>query len=272
MSESSPSINLDLKKFGIAETLLIALFTASTYIVAYNYEFGFCGHFGIPSDFIRMSPEILIRSFIYVSIFIYIAFIWTNQVIYIILGAIKPENNFKNFVLKLHAGFGCLGILIILTFGFSLSGFGKFLILIVGFDGIVVLLSAVIIGWNEFAKKFAPNLPTMNVENMRPLHGFDVLGKYVKPSYVIVGIAIVILTILSNMAGIQAARNQQSFLEISSKQLLIIRIYGDHVLCKSFNAGTKKIGKDIILLNLDQILQIPISKRTFTAPPEVNEG
>jgi hypothetical protein len=95
------------------------------------------------------------------------------------------------------------------------------------------------------------------------------LFKYVDYRYAMPVIALPLLYGIAWLAGIRAARTELSFATVPSKNLVIVRSYGDIYLCKPLDLSKGQFEAATIILRTDQLCDTPIMLKVFSKSPEV---
>jgi len=257
--------------FAIGDALLLAGLTATAYIAAYGYERGFCIHFSVPEHFIRVSVEALISSFVSICIFLSLLIWWLDPALNLLSDL--NWNKLLHFAFGIHAVFLCLAIPFFVAFGLSWFGVRTFLLLVLIIDVCVALfVGLAYLSYRLFAKKTSGENSTLEQQlaGKERLSVFGLLFKYVDYHYVVMIIALPIIYAVAWLAGIREARSERFFSLIPSKNLIIIRNYGDLYVCKPLStAAPDNLAATTIVLKSDHLSGVPIVSKVFSKPPSV---
>ena len=90
----------------------------------------------------------------------------------------------------------------------------------------------------------------------------------VSTHYTFAAIALLLITGIAATLGEYSARNKTVFVEIPSKQLIIIRSYGDKHLCKPLSSIPNRFRSQTKVLTTEKIADEVLEMRTFPKPPE----
>src|SRR6266446_7424910 len=249
----------------IGDALVLAAFTATAYIAAYAYERGYCSHFGLPEHFVRVSIEVLIKCF--VSIFLFFgAVIW---VIDFVLGLLSNLNwdKLTNFALGIHVALLGLAMPFFVAYGFSWSGVRTFLVIVLVVDALILVTGLVTAGVVYLRNRWFPKRPSIKKEKLTV---FGFLFRYVDPRYAL--LPMIVLPVVYGFAwlsGIREARNEVFFSAIPSKNLIMIRNYGDLDLCKPISLTSPSLAAGTVVLKDGDLSNVLIVSKDFTKPPSV---
>jgi hypothetical protein len=281
MSENSlEQKRLSLK---VTDAKLLLLITAISYSVAYNYEATYCSYFGILPDFVKLTPEVLVVSFLSIILLAFVIFWIINAAGFLVIKREGQKYPVLVGVRNVAVIILFVGITLGFVYGFSrdvLWAYFDILFVLVGIINCIYSYKQCRVAEAAFKKQKAifegKEIPEEKIQSPEEvaerINRLTFLVRRIDPEYIIIAYVFASLSLLSTFAGYREARNQTVFMEIPAKKLLVIRSYNDHFLCKSLKTNPDGIGEDIIgselvVLNLDQITQTPLKSRYFKTSP-----
>jgi hypothetical protein len=249
----------------ISEGIILALASASAYLFAYLYEIGYAIIFKIPESLISVSPTaILTFGAILISIFLLFVPI-ANLFLMIVFARAHPA--LQRAIIPVILLFTFL-IIEIFLFGPSnwLYWIG-FLILFV----YILYLQLIFPLITQRSKTYTSKLEGQEKTEQQFADSFVILrNRFGKDSVIIVMVFMIGLSI-SVSAGMGEAIQQKNFLVTNTTpELVILRIYGDNLICVPFDKNTgeyepsfsiiKNTGETGLILRLENLGQLHLPK------------
>lgn len=201
---------------GLGEALLLALMSASAYIAAYSYEKNFCKHFLVPEELIKISPEVLVGSFLGTLGFAWLVFFYGNAVFRTLTPTQRDRESIKHFTLLVHGGVACVGIMLCLAFGFTWRSLAQFALAVAFFDVILIVTAGLPALAIHLLHRRSPESAIAAAKSIPP-DAFTTLRRLVDRRFVSALVALVAIDIMAMFAGIREARTQDEFYVIDSK-------------------------------------------------------
>ena len=250
MSEKEIS---ETKRSIISEGFIIAFIPIAAYVIAFIYEHGYTSYFGIPWELINISLTnvlILAAALLFISLFLF-------QIIVLINTMLSLWNNVLIRWLKNHLMlFMSFLILIIIARDWKLTCFLlAFLFLIFIIPDIILP----IFPWDKstyFQRLCA--LEKKELEEKKKKSITLDLAEYLGRETILFYILFCFIAISAHALGGVNAQKQGSFFILKEpSEKVVLRIYGDNLICNTFTRGTnilkrelliKKIGSDTEML------------------------
>lgn len=246
--------------------ILIAFSSAYAYLIAYTYECGYCVYFGIPIDLISPNTSTILVSGIAIG--------WVLFASYGYLGFSVPffraatdnthQNDGTRMFFRINGAILAAGILIIMSYGFTILHFCIFVI--------SVIFINIIFFWGAFipkkGKSFEDRLQEIHdIQTKDPFHVTDILVEQLGRKNVLTGIMFVLILGLAFIVGNGNASQQTKFLiSDENPNFVLLRTYGDLMIFKSIEKKDAKIGEENMKLG-DKIMLLKASpglQLTFT--------
>lgn len=233
---------MESRKSIISEGVLVAASSVLAYLLTFVYERGFCAVFGIPSEFIAPTlTSIFLTACALIPALIVLYSL--ADFIYVIL----PK--------RMRGGPEYWRMIYLVIFGFiawlegyfTVKIFPIFFIMIVFFDFGFPLIT------QRSHKGYRAKLEAQDkIDNEETL-----LGLIMQPlgaGWRLFLVFILILTLLTYSLGRKNAINQKDFLVINtlSQPYAVLRIYGDKLICASFNRETKEIQGSFLIFEISK--------------------
>lgn len=231
--------------FWIWQGIIIAASPAIGYGLAFLYEVGFCGVFKIPKEFITLN---LTQVFIAAGSLIGIIFLlyWFVELFLMLMPDRKSP---------LHREL--VSLLIISVASFAL------LVVFWGLWERVIYVAAIFICLNLFWFVFPLILQwgkgsyieklqaQRKIDTEAPMKILDYFISLLGPRTLMAIIAVVFLLLLSYLAGEAKALKQDEFLVPSTHpQTVVLRIYGENMICVPFDREEKEIQKSFFIIGM----------------------
>lgn len=250
------SVEKQTPKNWVSDALIIAAFPIVAYVITYAYESGYAGIFGIPSQFIALNLITFLvvtgaLTGVILSLFMYANFI--------LLILPKSDSPLFRGIIKLFP-------MILLSVAYLIL-YGKLWHYWIIPIGVIALIFLIEFGFPLITQKGRPSYREKYDEQEKLESNVKGIFEYVIP---LVGrgpaIAIVYLSIfliLSSEAGRSRALKQDEFLIIkASPELVVLRIYGEKLICAPFDRTTKEITRTFTILKTgdDPNLKLSLEK------------
>ncbi len=239
-----------MKAVRLSEGLLIAAGTLLGYIVAFEYEIGYSGYYGIPREIIAVSLVTILNSVLATFAFLVIVAYVLNIPVIFLRKEIDREDNLRSRVVVANLGFLALLVALIRGLGFEPW-------LLVGFAFFVLLLNSALLlpgffadrkenpgsvgFWERVERGFKPAEDDLFSRIYRAM-GLTWLAFYMGSSTLIV---------VGWLAGTGAARTKTDFLATNTHA--IIAVYGDRYILKSYDRSSKILGSNFLIKNPEDI-------------------
>jgi hypothetical protein len=243
--ETTPDKPKDKKTRLLSEGIMLALASAGAYLFAFFYEQGYTAYFEMPSQLINVSlVNILIFGMMAIT-FVTFTFMMTNTV-WMLLPKLHPYLAFH--LPRILVAICFFVIYPILMFGFS--GWRIWILPLVFFS-LMAFMTLILPLWGH---KKAGNISQrydamMEAErNSKP----DLTDKFAARFGTVASFMVAILIglmIFTYWSGRAEAVNQRNFLVVNSvPEMVVLRIYGDNMICAPFNRETKEVQKSFIII------------------------
>ncbi|HTK21636.1 MAG TPA: hypothetical protein VL442_19090 [Mucilaginibacter sp.] len=245
----SDSKDFSLKQifpFNVNAAILLAVFTAFAYACSYIYERSYCINFKIPSELISIDLSVLLPFWIITTIVVIIS-VFTLVLGYTTISRFKQKQKLYTF-LKYN-------LILILSLGVSWYLHPDFAKLhkefyYIGFSIFNILLIVVLIASKKRQDDQESNLDSEPSGNRTDL---KVLANNLQSAINSFLIIIVVVTgMMSDEAGASAAKKRVNFYVLSdNNNMVVIRIYGEKVICKELDATRKRLTDKIMVIKND---------------------
>jgi|ERR1700722_7884739 len=249
----------DMEKAGskswLSEAVILFLAPALAYFLAFKYEQGYCGTFGVPYYFIKPDlTEILIFTSVamgYSITLFYVFDAWLDN------GKINSNPQIKpwqHLIVKYLPLFALFGFMVIVYAEFWRKWIWFFCLfgIIVGLDMLVALTL------DSKDKSFTERLVKANVMDHPSSIFFKMRNRVGRAGALLISL-VFLGSILATFIGNSEALRQTSFLVPSSNtNAIVIRSFGDKLICVEINPKTKIPTKTFFLLSVgsDNNLQL----------------
>lgn len=225
------------EKFGLFITPAIA------YYLVFTYESAYCRNFGIPPGFIRPDlTTILIYTSVVVGVSCSLVMILDS---WIELHRASPASPPAQHLFRLYLPFILLLLLLVSTYGSHWRNwFWLAIILAIG-----TLTDFIKARFGDKKKPYLTRLQGPVAIFNGPGTIWDIARKRLDLELVIFFIAMFFARLISSSLGEAEALNQHQFLVPSSHpDSVLVRIYGDKMLCAAYDPKTKKLAKQFFIL------------------------
>lgn len=254
-------------KHWVSEGLIIAAIPVVAYMITFSYETGFAGFFGIPREFIALNfTSVFIVAGALLGVLFFL-FLWTETFFLFPSKGILYRTS-----LRLLPLFLLLPVLFILYGNYWRKWIGPAIIMLIF---ALIAYGAPLITQRD-VKGYSKKLEAEEEKDRqdRVETPFDQAIRLLGGKNAMTLIMILwLLLVISNNAGDAAALKQEEFLVANtSPEMVVLRIYGDHLICAPFDRATKEVQRSFIVLKVadDPQLMLRLEKvgplRSYSAP------
>lgn len=253
----------------ISEGVLLALLSAGAYLLAYYYEKGYASAFNIPTSFINISlSSILTFGTILVGLILFLM-PFINFFFMVTVGRIHPA------LLRAIIPIAFIFIFLLIQvyfFGFqTLRDWYLVLIYVVVFSLLQLAFPLI-----QSGKTYVSKLEAQEKIDGEVVDAYALIqNKFGKDSLLVI-IAFILGMYIALSAGRAEAINQKDFLVTNSTpELVVLRIYGDNLICVPFDRITgeieqnfsviKNTGDISLALKLEELGQLHLPTATPSA-------
>jgi hypothetical protein len=227
-----------------SEAIILAASPVFAYLIAFLYEAGFALVFQIPLQFITLSLTtifIVAGALLFLGLFLF----WVGH---LILGVIAPADD----PIRARMARYTPGILMFVAYRILFPEDVQGTLYLLGAMAILALyeFGTPLItqrGKGTYREKFEAQEKEDEIKRAKTLvHGFkEALGR--KGQIIAVVLSIGLPMFYS--AGRSAALHQEEFLVVgSSPEMVVLRIYGDNLICAQLNRETRKVERKFVIL------------------------
>ncbi len=250
----------------IDATILIAIIPAYIYFITFEYEFGYCNHFGIPKYLIEpcLTTILIFATSLFGILFSSVNILGLSLPFF---NAVKNENKKHLKGINLLNGIiVVIGILMLIIYPFS----WRILIYFLIFALLVNLLTWGIPFLFLIRKKKSLKEKLQQIEDERPNGGkyyllSNLLQKFDEKETNFIFILLMI-PFFCFFFGDAEATKQKTFQTISTKEnTVILKKYNDIFVCAKFNRKTKEISDTLLLVKFSE--NEPLSIKTEEIGP-----
>jgi hypothetical protein len=254
-------------KHWVSEGLIIAAIPIVAYMITFSYETGFAGFFGIPREFIALNfTSVFIVAGALLGVLFFL-FLLTE-----IISMVFPPS--KDIIYRTSLPFFPLSLMCAALFILYGSYWREWI-------GSVVVTMLFALFWYGFPlltqrdkKGYRKKLEADEEAERQVKTPFDHAIRLIGGRKALIIILFLILLLdVSHHAGHAAALKQEEFLVANtSPEMVVLRIYGDHLICAPFDRATKEVQRSFIVLKVadNPQLMLRLEKvgplRSYSAP------
>jgi len=225
---------------GVIETSIIPIVA---YLIAFEYEKGYCDVFGIPPEFISLTPTVIIFTII-VIIPVMLGLFFPVNLIYMILPNKWKRYIFPIIVILIFVGY--LGWLTRLRTKYDILFLGIFLFIIIFSE----LILPVITQRNQrgyLSKLEAQDKLDREIDTL-----IDIITRHINPKWILLFAFVLDLSVFSELLGKHIALTQEKFYVINTPELtaVVLRIYNEKLICAPFIKETKELQNTFFIINM----------------------
>ncbi len=229
--------------------LLFGLAAPIGYAAAYLREWGFCHVFGIPIEFIQLSVTTVLIA-ITSGIAVMFLLFWFADLFYMFTQRRNPKRSApirrRVFFDALYLiFFGCLfGLFPVIIQYWPLPAF--FFVALIFNQFLLPLITQTNIAG------YINKLEALDQMDRETTGLLDYFAKRAGRAFIFFGIAVLLFLGSMFLTGYQTALTQTDFLVPSTNEdLVVLRIYGDNLVCAHYDIETKKAYKTFIVIKSD---------------------
>ncbi|RJP50866.1 MAG: hypothetical protein C4557_08850 [Anaerolineaceae bacterium] len=256
----------------ISEGIILALSSAGAYLFAFFYERGFASIFKIPTSLITIDlTTVLIFGVIFIGVILLIS-PFINLLLSLTVGKIHPSIQ--------KAAIPIIFIFIVLLIQIILFGFSNWknwfflLVYFVAFSFLQFVFPLI----TQRGKKYADKLEAQNNADMQHVDIPALMQRKFGNDSLLIVLVFIFGMVTALSAGAAEATKQEEFLVTNTTpELVVLRIYGDNLICVPFNRATgeieqsfsiiKNTGETGLVLRLEKLgqLHLPTALPTVIA-------
>ena len=220
----------------LSEGILIAIASSGAYLLAFYYEKGFTSYFEIPINLVSVS---FVNIFVFAGLLIgFLLFLFfPANILPMILYKLPPALSRSAFVLLISS----LGLFVHLYL-FGLSNWRilvVYICLMIAFAFIELVMPMIV---HRKKGSYLEKLEAQHERDRKEVTLIDIIVKRLGQGSFFIFLALLIGISFSENAGKEQATSQTDFLVTStSPELVVLRIYGDNMICAPFNRDTKEV-------------------------------
>lgn len=204
------------KKININEAIIITYLSGLIYLAAYFYERGYCLRFNIPFHLISPNLSTILNFGSYIIMIFFYFFIYRVDDIF------DTSNNSSSVILSL-----VLIAFTIIAFSYQRLILWSLLVLVVTFFLVFIFRKKI--------NKIKINIPYT-------------INRYKFASSIVFAMLVILS---SHLMGNGASVEQVEYTTIKNyKNVVVLRQYGDLLICAEFNPETKNVKEELLLINI----------------------
>ncbi|SKC90404.1 hypothetical protein [Maledivibacter halophilus] len=244
-----------IKKY-LSDAVIIAIMPIIGYLVIFAYEYGYAKAFNIPIQLININKT---------TFFVVASALWA--IIFPVIGIVnmfiilfKDDSNviYREFIkiAPLHIA----TVVFVLVFGKSITfeDIQFFLIL-------PLIITVFHFGFPLLTQRKTKGYKQKLLEQEKVDSEIKDIGFYLEKYLGKFGQLIIIYTFfaifLSHYIGYFAPLNQSEYLQINSSDKIVLRIYGENLICTTYNSEDKTVNSEISIIKIDKkdVTLIPVN-------------
>jgi len=227
----------------VSQGIVVAAVPLIGYAMAFLYEVGFCGEFGIPLEFISVN---LTTVFIAVgTLLLVVAIIF--YVISLLMMIPEPKHPVIRWQLSLFY------VVLVMNLAVAIIFWGLWYELIM-----VAFLFAFFVFWifvspwiTQKEGAYIKRVEAQRKVDSQAKTIIDYVIRYIGWGNSFVIFLVLFFVALSYIAGISHAKKQTEFLIPSTyPNSVVLRVYGDNMICAPFNAENKEVQRDFFIIKM----------------------
>lgn len=223
-----------------SEGILLAIVPFFGYITGLLFELGYGFYFRIPAQLIKLNfPQIMLSVFAFIF---YLTIVWAilETIIKLLLKLI--DGPFRKVIQSILPVF-------VLVIPFIVMGMYELLWVLVITLLIIILPGLFIADGKSFLNKIETHsIELVNYNEPRSIYH---KGK----SFLIM---IFFLSLIVFFFGFTRAMKEETFSVLESRDMVMLRVYGEHMILKEFNRKTRKMESGIHLVSIPEMKRISI--------------
>lgn len=227
----------------LIDVLILSIGPILAYLLTYSYEYGYTKHFKIPTELISPNiTNIFIVGVAFWSIFIPVIFLC--NIFLISFG--KVNNIYHRTLLRLSPMY------LIFFIYFLIYGFNT----LIAYISVLILLFTL---WEFFfpilffrnIKGYKEKLKKQEEKEESVKNILDKIRANLGQSGVLLIFVIYVSIITAYNLGVSKAISQKEFLLLEKQQMVVLRIYGDRLICAPINIENKEIDNKIKIYHIN---------------------
>jgi hypothetical protein len=235
--------NQKSEKPKISEGIILALLSAGSYLFAFYYEKGYASVFNIPTSFISVNiNSILVFGTILASILL-IVLPFVNMFIFLTTGRVHPIIQ-RSLISVLFLGV----VLLFQIYIYGLSNWRSWILILI-FLVIFLFLDFVFPVLTQRGKTYVGKLESQEEFDQQFTSFFSLLrAKLGNTALMIVAVFLVGMYIASTAGTAEAIRQDSFLVTNTSPELVVLRIYGDNLICAPFDRASGEIEQSFSII------------------------
>jgi hypothetical protein len=254
----------------ISEGIILALLSAGAYLFAFYYEKGYASAFKIPTSLININlTSVLVLGAIFIGVILAVL-PYANFLLSITMGRTHPA--IQRATIPVILVFVFLAIQIYL-FGFSSW---KNWIVILAVFVFFLFLQFVLPLLTQRGKTYAKKLEMQEDTDRQVVDTYALIQRKFGNESLLIILLFLGGMLTASSAGMAEAIRQEEFLVTNTApELVVLRIYGDNLICAPFDRKTgeieqsfsviKNTGETGLVLRLEKLGQLQLAKPPITA-------
>lgn len=212
------------------------------YLVAFVYEAGFCTVFHIPLSFITLTPTIVFVAISALTLVLAPLFWLANIMCMIGLDLRDP-------IIRSLTRVAIPGMLFLLLVGMNPNAWREWIWLLSLVAFLALLEFGLPLLTQRDKKSYREKLLGQEAIDARTSDLFDVFGRRFGTWVLNVAMVMIMAILLSYTAGKGQANRQKEFLVLaSSPETVVLRVYGDDLVCAQFDRATKEVQPNFFVI------------------------
>ncbi|MDD5693253.1 MAG: hypothetical protein PHU86_02180 [Patescibacteria group bacterium] len=239
-----------------SDALLLILLTAGAYWIAYKFESGYLGFYGLSLDLLEIKVENILIAAGSIITFLFLPFMIFN-----FATSFLPSQPLLREKFIRDIGLIALIVLIFSAYGFQ----GTNWLYCLGIILFIILLEVV---WPiaVFSKKgpikerFIADEEAENKTRAGLL--VNRVGRMLPPVFFITLLLVLLLGSFASIVGLSLAKNQEKYYLIDdSVNTVVVRVYQDRAICITYNPDSNKIQSQVVIENLNSSEKLILSRK-----------
>jgi len=223
------------KGISMPEGLLVATIPVVGYLLVFAYEAGFCGAFHIPLSFIALNPTMVFAVIAGLALSVAPLLWFANLVCMIGLDLRDP-------IARSLIRLAIVAFLFLLPIGINLKAWRESMWLLLLLAFFALLEFGLPLLTQRDKETYREKLLGQEAIETRVTDLFDVLGRRFGDLPVTIAMVMMVAIYVSNLAGRGQAKRQEEFLVLpSSPEVVVLRVYGDDLVCAQFDRITQEV-------------------------------
>ncbi|HUU41662.1 MAG TPA: hypothetical protein VMW42_12030 [Desulfatiglandales bacterium] len=227
----------------VSEAVIIACSPLIAYFLTFIYEAGFAGVYKIPLSLVELNLTTVFTMAVAVATILFFVLMFFNPVYIFAVGPFRGKEYINTRIAAL--------VPILILFLANLLLFGALwkkwifsLIFLIVMTSVVFFLPLI----TQRSKESYLEKIKADAESYEPEDLYGLLAKHLGRSYFYYLFCFFMFFLIVYSAGQAKAMKEKEFLVLaSSPDTVVLRIYGDNIICSPFNRGTKEVQRSFII-------------------------